>query len=257
MGKKLEGKVAVITGGAGNLGMAAAGLFLREGAKVALIDCDGNSLESCKKQLAVYGEVISIEADVTSEKEVAGYVNQVLEKWGRIDVFLNNAGILGRVAQLTDQTLEDFETIMNINVRGVFLGMKYVLPVMSGQRKGSIINTSSVSGLAGSGGSSLYSASKHAVVGLTKSAALEVSGDSVRVNSIHPAPLDSRMMQGLEESNKFQSPSEVRSRISSRIPLGRYGEMMEVSKLILFLASDDSLFITGSQYRIDGGMGAR
>ncbi len=254
---KLEGKVAVITGGAGNLGKTAAELFLQEGAKVALVDYDEKNLASCVEQLAVIGEVIGITADVTSEKDVSGYVQQVLEKWGKIDVFLNNAGILGKSGLLPDQTFKDFETIMNINVGGVFLGLKYVLPVMSSQKNGSIINTSSIAGLGGTVEGSLYSASKHAVVGLTKSAAMEVSSNSVRVNSIHPGPLISKMMEEVEESDKSQNPSDVRARISSRIPLGRYGEMIEVSKLILFLASDDSLFITGSQYRIDGGIGAR
>lgn len=254
---KLEGKVAVITGGAGNLGKTAAELFLQEGAKVALVDYDEKNLASCVEQLSVFGEVIGITADVTSEKDVSGYVQQVLEKWGKIDVFLNNAGILGKSGLLSDLTFKDFETIMNINVGGVFLGLKYVLPVMSSQKNGSIINTSSIAGLGGTVEGSLYSASKHAVVGLTKSAAMEVSSNSVRVNSIHPGPLISKMMEEVEESDKSQNPSDVRARISSRIPLGRYGEMIEVSKLILFLASDDSLFITGSQYRIDGGIGAR
>lgn len=257
MPHKLKGQVAVITGGAGALGRAAAFLFLQEGAKVALVDYDEQSVSTYTEQLSIHGEVIGLVADVTSEKDVSNYVAEVLLKWGKIDIFLNNAGILGKVASLVDQTVEDYEAIMDINVKGVFLGLKYVLPVMSEQQSGSIINTSSVSGLMGSSRNSLYSATKHAVVGLTKTAALEVSADSVRVNSIHPAPLDSDMMRKNEESINPADPSEVRSRISSRIPLGRYGTMDEVAKLILFLASDDSRFITGSQYRIDGGMGAR
>lgn len=147
--------------------------------------------------------------------------------------------------------------MMNLNVRGVFLGIKYVLPVMIAQQNGSIINTSSVSGLMGSSGNSLYSAAKHAVVGLTKTAALEVAKDSVRVNSIHPAPLASNMMETIEQSINRDDPARVRQTITSRIPLGRYGQPEEVAKLVIFLASDDSRFITGSQYRIDGGMGAR
>lgn len=257
MANKLEGQVAVITGGAGALGRAAAFLFLQEGAKVALVDYDERSLSTYTEQLRVHGEVIGVVADVTSEKDVSHYVEEVLRKWGRIDVFLNNAGILGKVAVLVEQTVEDYEAIMNINVKGVFLGLKHVLPVMAKQQSGSIINTSSVSGLMGSSRNSLYSATKHAVVGLTKTAALEASGDSVRVNSIHPAPLDSDMMRKNEECINPDNPSEVRGRISSYIPFGRYGTMNEVAKLILFLASDDSRFISGSQYRIDGGMGAR
>lgn len=254
---RLKDQVAVITGAAGSLGKAAAEIFLEEGAKVALVDYDEQSLSTLVEQLSFRGEVMGIVADVTSEPAVSSYVEEVIGKWGRIDIFLNNAGVLGKVAALVDQTVEDFEMIMNINVKGVFLGLKHVMPVMIEQQSGSIINTSSVSGLMGSSRNSLYSATKHAVVGLTKTAALEVSSNSVRVNSIHPAPLDSDMMRKNEESINPDDPSEVRSRISSRIPLGRYGTMNEVAKLILFLASEDSQFITGSQYRIDGGMGAR
>ncbi|ALS78737.1 MULTISPECIES: glucose 1-dehydrogenase [Planococcus] len=257
MTDRLKGKIAVITGAAGDLGAAAAEIFLKEGAKVVLIDRDQQKLTESREYLSQFGELFSIIADVTSEKEVADYVDEVVKRWGRIDVFLNNAGILGRVAPLVEQSVKDFDLIMNINVKGVFLGLKKVLPIMIEQKSGSIINTSSVSGLMGSGGNSLYAASKHAVVGLTKTAALEAGHQSVRVNSIHPAPLDSTMMRKNEEGINSDNPSEVRERISSRIPLGRYGSTSEVAKLLLFLASDDSEFITGSQYRIDGGMGAR
>ncbi len=257
MTNRLEGKVAIITGAAGDLGKAVAEVFLKEGAKVALIDRDRQALMYCEEELSQYGEVVSLVADVTSEKEVSTYVQEVLSKWSRIDIFINNAGIIGTVASLIDQTVEDFDLIMNVNVKGVFLGLKKVLPVMIQQNAGSVINTSSISGLMGSGGNALYAATKHAVVGLTKTAALEVGSYSVRVNSIHPAPLESAMMKKNEEGINSENPEEVRKRISSRIPLGRYGTMSEVAKLMLFLASDDSKFITGSQYRIDGGMGAR
>lgn len=257
MAGKLEGKVAVITGGAGALGRNTAELLLREGAKVALVDINQKALAEVVESLSSKGEVLGLASNLSDEEAVALYVKQVIEKWGRIDVFLNNAGIIGKIAPLIEQTIEDFEAIININVRGVFLGLKHILPIMAAQKSGSIINTSSVSGLMGSSGNSLYSASKHAVVGLTKTAALEVAKDSVRVNSIHPAPLDSDMMKAIEEAVNGENPSAVRDNISSRIPLGRYGNMEEVAKLVLFLASDDSQFITGSQYRIDGGMGAR
>lgn len=257
MAGRLEGKVAVITGGAGALGRNVAELLLHEGAKVALVDINEQALKEQVSRLETKGQVIGLTSDLSSEKDVAAYVGQVVENWGRIDVFLNNAGIIGKVAPLIEQTMEDFESMFNINVKGVFLGLKHVLPVMAAQKSGSIINTSSVSGLMGSSGNSLYSASKHAVVGLTKTAALEAARDSVRVNSIHPAPLDSEMMKKIEETLNQEDPSAVRNNISSRIPLGRYGSMEEVAKLVLFLASDDSEFITGSQYRIDGGMGAR
>lgn len=259
MAGKLEGKVAVITGAAGALGRSTAKLLLQEGAKVALVDINEKSLATAIQSLNSKNteNVLSFVSNLSNEEEVANYVEQVIQQWGRVDVFLNNAGIIGKVAPLIEQTIEDFEAIINVNVRGVFLGLKYILPVMASQQSGSVINMSSVSGLMGSSGNSLYSASKHAVVGLTKTAALEVAKDSVRVNSIHPAPLDSEMMTVIEETLNVENPSAVRKNISSRIPLGRYGSMDEVSKLVLFLASDDSKFITGSQYRIDGGMGAR
>ncbi len=255
--RRLEDKVAVITGGAGSLGMTAAELFLKEGSKVALVDKNPEQLSASLKKLSHLGEIVSIEADVTSEKGVESYVQRVMETWGKIDVFLNNAGILGKVSPLVEQTSQDFDLIMNINVKGVFLGLKYVLPIMKQQSTGSIINTSSTSGLAGSSGNSLYSASKHAVVGLTKTAALESAADGVRVNSIHPAPIDSQMMRSIEEELNREQPEKIKEKITARIPLGRYGEMNEVAGLILFLAGEDSKFITGGQYRIDGGMGAR
>lgn len=257
MTKRMEGKVAIITGAGGDLGKVVAKVFLQQGAKVALIDYDRDALTRCHNSLSSFGSVKTFVADVTSEKEVSAYVESVLSAWGKIDVFVNNAGIIGTVAPLIDQKVEDFDVIINVNVKGVFLGLKHVLPVMMRQNSGSIINTSSISGLMGSGGNSLYAATKHAVVGLTKTAALEVGHYSIRVNSIHPAPLESAMMRKNEESINRENPHEVRERISSRIPLGRYGTMEEVAKLMLFLASDDSEFITGSQYRIDGGMGAR
>lgn len=257
MERKLEGKVAVITGAAGALGTALAEQLLAEGAKVALVDLNQHALDKLVHRFNDVANVMGLLANVSKEEDVKNYVQQVVEHWGSIDVFMNNAGIIGKTAPLTEQTSEDFDAMMNLNVRGVFLGMKYVLPVMIAQQNGSIINTSSVSGLMGSSGNSLYSAAKHAVVGLTKTAALEVAKDSVRVNSIHPAPLASSMMETIEQSINRDDPARVRQTITSRIPLGRYGQPEEIAKLVIFLASDDSRFITGSQYRIDGGMGAR
>lgn len=257
MKRKLEGKVAVITGAAGVLGTAIAEQLASEGAKVALVDFNQQALDKLVSSFGDSENIMGLVADVSKEQAVQHYVKQVVERWGKIDVFVNNAGIIGKTALLTEQTTADFDAMMNLNVRGVFLGLKYVLPVMIAQQSGSVINTSSVSGLMGSSGNSLYSAAKHAVVGLTKTAALEVAKDSVRVNSIHPAPLASSMMETIEQSINKNDPARVRQTISSRIPLGRYGQAEEVAKLVEFLASDDSSFITGSQYRIDGGMGAR
>mgnify|MGYP001245872890 FL=1 len=248
---RLEGKVAIITGGTGGIGKCVARKFLEEGAKVVLVDLVEESLEKAKEELASLGEVLTVRADVTKEEDVKRYVQTTVDKFGKIDIFFNNAGIEGKVAPITEQKVEDFDQVMAVNVRGVFLGMKHVLPAMKEQGYGSIINTSSVAGLHGSPGVSPYIASKHAVVGLTKAAAVEFAEYNIRINSIHPSPVNTRMMRSLEKGLKTDQET-----LSQSIPLGRYGEPADIANLVLFLASDESEYITGAQYRIDGGMGA-
>ncbi|GEL76645.1 SDR family NAD(P)-dependent oxidoreductase [Tenuibacillus multivorans] len=248
---RLSGKVAVITGGVGGIGKVTAERFLKEGAKVVLVDLFEDSLQKVKEELDSSGEVLTVQADVSKETDVENYVNKAVEHFGKIDVFFNNAGIEGNVAPLVDQKMEEFDKVINVNVRGSFLGLKYVLPVMTKQGYGSVINTSSVAGLSGSPGVSPYIASKHAVVGLTKASAIEVANANVRVNSVHPSPVNTRMMRSLEEGLETEQETLAQS-----IPLGRYGESDDIANLVLFLASDESTFITGVQYRVDGGMGA-
>ncbi|HZG71375.1 MAG TPA: SDR family oxidoreductase, partial [Chondromyces sp.] len=204
-----------------------------------------------KAELDSYGEVITVQADVSKEEDVSNYVKTAVNYFGKIDVFFNNAGIEGKVAPLVEQNVEDFDKVIAVNVRGVFLGLKHVLPIMTKQGHGSIINTSSVAGLSGSPNVSPYITSKHAVVGLTKAAAVESASANVRVNSIHPSPVNTRMMRSLEEGLNVEQET-----LAKTIPLGRYGESSDIANLVLFLASDESSFITGVQYRIDGGMGA-
>lgn len=246
----MEDKVAIITGAAGGIGKETAKTFLEEGAKVVLVDLAEDDLVELKNELEPLGEVMTVTTDVADEADVQNYVEKTKEKFGRIDILFNNAGVTGNRTPLVDIDVEDFNQLIGINVRGVFLGLKHVLPVMIDQGSGSIINTSSVDGLRGSPELSPYSASKHAVVGLTKSAALEVAQEGVRVNSIHPSPVDTEMMTGLEEG-------DGKDQFLEQIPLDRYATPKEIASLMLFLASDDSEFITGSQYRIDGGMGAQ
>lgn len=249
---RLQDKIAVITGGTGGIGKITAECFLKEGAKVVLVDLDEESLSKAKGELQALGEVLPIQADVSKEDEVKKYVNETVNKFGRIDVFFNNAGIEGKVAPITEQNVEDLDKVLSVNVRGVFLGLKHVLKVMQEQEYGSVINTSSVAGLDGSPGVTPYIASKHAVVGLTKATAVESASFNVRVNSIHPSPVNTRMMRSLEDG--MDTDEET---LAQTIPLGRYGESEDISNLVLFLASDESSFITGSQYRVDGGMGAQ
>ena len=254
--KRLENKVAIITGGAGGIGKESAKRFLEEGAKVVLVDLFQDSLDQTKAELDKLGEVITIQADVSQEDDVKNYVDKTVEKFGKIDVFFNNAGIEGKVAPITDQKVEDLDKVLAVNVRGVFLGLKHVLAVMKEQGYGSVINTSSVAGLSGSPNVTPYIASKHAVVGLTKATAVEVAPYKVRVNSIHPSPVNTRMMRSLEEGFAPGQAEAAKADMEKSIPLGRYGESEDISNLVLFLASDESSFITGVQYRVDGGMGA-
>jgi 3alpha(or 20beta)-hydroxysteroid dehydrogenase len=254
---KLDGKVAIITGGAGGLGKETAKLFLQEGAKVLIVDLFDEPLLQTKEELSKYGEIITAKADVSQEADTINYVKTAVDHWGKIDIFFNNAGIEGKISSFVETTVENFDKVMSVNVRGVFLGLKHVLPVMMAQKSGSIINTSSVAGFMGWYGITPYVASKHAVIGLTKNAALEAASANVRVNSIHPSPVNTRMMRSLEEGLSPSEAEAAKEAITKEIPIGRYGEPIDVAKLVLFLASDDSTFITGSQYRVDGGIGAK
>lgn len=246
---RLQDKVAVITGGAGGIGKVTAKRFLDEGASVVLVDLFEDALAEAKKELG--DKVLTVQADVSKEEDVQKYVDKTVEQFGKIDIFFNNAGIEGKVAPITEQKVEDFDKVIAVNVRGVFLGLQKVLPVMIKQASGSIINTSSVAGLGGSPNVSPYITSKHAVVGLTKAAAVESAPHGIRVNSIHPSPVNTRMMRSLETGLEVDEATMAKS-----IPLGRYGESDDIASLVVFLASDESTFITGSQYRIDGGMAA-
>src|SRR5690606_28076359 len=249
--ERLSGKVAVITGGAGGIGKVTAERFLKEGAKVVLVDLFDDALQQVKEELGSLGEVLTVQADVSQEADVENYVKKTVEHFGKMDVFINNAGIEGKVAPLVDQKVEDYDEVNSVNVRGVFSGLKYMLPVLTKQGHDSVINTSSVAGLSGSPGVAPYITSKHAVVGLTKAAAVEVASANVRVNSIHPSPVNTRMMRSLEERLEIEQ-----EKIAKSIPLDQYMESYYIAKLVLFTASDESSFCTGVHYRVDGGMGA-
>jgi NAD(P)-dependent dehydrogenase (short-subunit alcohol dehydrogenase family) len=249
--KKLEGKVAIITGGAGSIGKITAQLFLEEGAKVVLVDLDEASLKKAIAEL-VSTNVIYCAADVTKAADVQRYVNETVKTFGKIDIFFNNAGIEGVVKPIVDYPEEVFDKVIAVNVKGIWMGNKYLLPQMNDG--GSIILTSSVAGLNGSANVSAYITSKHAVVGIMRSAAVEAAPRKIRVNSVHPSPVDNRMMRSLEEGFSPGKGADVKKNLEATIPLGRYAEPIEIAKLVLFLASDDSRFITGTTQVIDGGI---
>lgn len=192
--KSLAGKTAIITGAAGAIGSATAALMLERGAKLALVDVEDAKFGD----LADRDGVTLITADVTDERSVENYVRKAREALGRIDIFFNNAGIEGPVKAIPEYPLDAFRKVFAVNVDGVFLGLRHVLPIMIAQGAGSVINSSSVAGLSGAPGMAGYNASKHAVLGLTRVAALEVAAKGVRVNCINPGPIHSRMMDSLD-----------------------------------------------------------
>jgi NAD(P)-dependent dehydrogenase (short-subunit alcohol dehydrogenase family) len=251
---QLAGKVALITGAAGAIGAATALLMLERGASVVAVDRVGASLDALEAEAGPGASLHLVHADVTDEQAVRIYVGEALKAFGRIDIFFNNAGVEGAVAPIADYPLADFQHVLSVNVVGVFLGLKHVIPVMAAQGGGSIINTSSVAGLIGSPGLSAYVASKHAVIGLTRTAAIECGPKNIRVNSVNPGPIESRMMRSIEQMASPGAAKAVHDQFAQRIPLGRYGTSDEVARMAAFLASDDAKYLTGGVFVVDGGM---
>ncbi len=258
---RLEDKTAIITGAAGGIGQAAARLFAREGSRVVLIDLDEAALQDIVRSIGEDRASYAV-ADVTQPEQVQSYVRAAVERWGGIDVYLANAGIEGSVSPIPDYPIEVFDRVMAVNVRGVWLGIKYVAPVMQARGKGSIVITSSTAGIGGSADMSAYVTSKHAVIGLMRTAALECAPLGIRVNSVNPAPIETRMMRSIEEmrvaglDDPAVTVEQAKQAFAARIPLQRYGNPEEVAQLMLFLASDESSFCTGGVYMADGGRSA-
>jgi NAD(P)-dependent dehydrogenase (short-subunit alcohol dehydrogenase family) len=225
---RLDGRVAVVTGAAGVIGTATMQLLAERGARIVAVDRREQDLKTAIKDLPDTAQALAITADVTDEDEVAAYVRAAVEKFGTIDAFYNN-------------------------VVGVFLGMKHVLPVMLKQNKGSIINTASIAGLMGSPLIAVYSASKHAVIGLTKTAAWECTGTGVRVNCVCPGMIDSRMLSTILQGRNGGNAPPPNDKIVDRIPARRLGQASEVASIVAFLASDEASYVSGSAYTVDGG----
>lgn len=258
---RLEGKVAVITGATGGIGSAAASLFAEEGARVALVDLDEAALSEVVQSIGEDKASYTV-ADVTQPDQTQNYINAAVERWGGIDVLLANAGIEGTLSLITDYPIDVFDRVMAVNVRGVWLGIKYAVPVMRERGGGSIVVTSSTAGIGGAPEMSAYNTSKHAVIGLMRTAALEFAPDGIRVNTVNPAPIETRMMRSIEEmrvaamDDSKVTVDVIKQAAADRLPLQRYGEPEEVARLMLFLSSDDSSFCTGGVYMVDGGRSA-
>ena len=258
---RLEGKVAVITGATGGIGRAAVRLFTDEGARVALVDLDEAALQEAVRSIGEDRASYTV-ADVTQPEQTQAYVNAAVERWGGIDVLLANAGIEGAMYSIPDYPVEVFDRVMAVNVRGVWLGIKYAVPVMRERGGGSIVITSSTAGIGGTPDMSAYNTSKHAVIGLMRTAALEGAPFGIRVNTVNPSPIETRMMRSIEEmrvaalDDSSVTVDQIKQVTATRIPLERYGDPEEVARMMLFLASDDSSFCTGGVYMVDGGRSA-
>ena len=258
---RLEGKVALITGATGGIGQAAARLFAQEGARVALVDLDETALREVAGSIGDDQASYTV-ADVTQPDQTQTYVSEAVNRWGGIDVLLANAGIEGALSPITDYPIDVFDRVIAVNVRGVWLGIKYVVPAMRERGGGSIVITSSTAGIGGTPGMSAYTTSKHAVIGIMRTASLEGAPFGIRVNTVNPAPIETRMMRSIEEMrvaalDDSSATVEVAKRaFADRIPLQRYGDPAEVARLMLFLSSDDSSFCTGGVYMVDGGRSA-
>jgi NAD(P)-dependent dehydrogenase (short-subunit alcohol dehydrogenase family) len=246
------GKVAVVTGGGNGIGRAVSLGFARHGAKVVVVDRDAEAGEAVAAEIGKGGAVFR-RADVTRSADVQAYVQAALDAFGAIDCFHNNAGIEGRVAPTAEYEEAIFDAVMGVNVKGVFLGLRHVLPVMIRQGRGAVVNTASVAGLVGTVGMPAYVASKHAVIGLTKVAAGEVGPLGIRVNAICPGPIATRMVRDIARQVSPNNPEGVEERYAASIPLRRYGTAEEVANLVLFLCSDLAGNVTGAQYVVDGG----
>jgi 3alpha(or 20beta)-hydroxysteroid dehydrogenase len=249
----LEGQVAVITGAANGFGLAVATRLAEEGAKLVLVDRDAERLNEAAGKL----DGLAVVADVSQEGEVDGYVAAAVDAHGRIDLFFNNAGIEGRMAPMTELSVADFDRVWAVNARGVFMGLRAVLKVMKPQRSGVIVNTASMAAIKGAATFSPYIASKHAVLGLTKSAALEGAPHGIRVNCVAPGHIDTRMARDLTAQINPDDPEGVFQNVSSSVPYGkRYGTAAEVANLVVWLLSDQSEYVSGGLHLIDGALNA-
>lgn len=249
---KLDGKVAIVTGAAGGIGAAAAALFAREGAKVMMVDRDEARLAEAAR--AIGGDAVSyVAADVSDAAQTRRYVEATVERFGGIDVLFANAGIEGKVAPIVEYAVADFDRVLAVNVRGCFLGIQAAAPHIARRGGGSVVITSSVAGVIGSPGLSAYIASKHAVIGLAKTAAIELAPLGIRVNTVNPGPIENRMMRSIEEQASPGHGAQVKEGFLGMVPMKRYGTNDEIARIALFLASDDASYCTGAVFLADGG----
>jgi len=251
--KKLEGKVAIVTGGASGIGRAASLAFAGEGAKVVVADVLGPSGEETVRMVrGAGGEALFIQTDVSKAGEVRAMVDRTVEVFGRLDCAFNNAGIVAQDVSVSRATEESWDSIMAINLKGVFLCMKYEIPRILKGGGGSIVNNASVMGLVGDGGHPAYAASKHGVVGLTKTVALQYAQANIRVNAVCPGVVRTPMVAKL-----LAEKPDMKPLLDAISPMKRMAEAEEVARVVVFLCTEDASFINGHALPIDGGAVAR
>jgi NAD(P)-dependent dehydrogenase (short-subunit alcohol dehydrogenase family) len=251
MSGRLSEKVALITGGAGSIGLATARAFVTEGAKVMIVDLGEDDLVQAAATLDD-DSVASLATDVTDSGQVEAAVQATVREFGRLDVAFANAGVFGVVAAVTEYPVDVFERVMAVNVLGSFLVAKHALAAM--EDGGSLIVNSSVVGLTSDRGIAAYATSKHAVVGLVRTAAKEMAARGIRVNSLHPGPTDNEFQSAIEVEAIGASREDSAKAFEQMIPLSRHAEPAEIAAAVVFLAGDESRFITGSQLVVDGGL---
>jgi len=248
---RLAGKTCVVTGAAGNIGLATTRQFLKEGARVLLVDRDAAALEQALEELESE-QASGCVADVTDADAVRAYVHRASTQFGLVDVFFNNAGIEGPTARIAEFPEDGFDQVMAVNVRGVFLGMKYMAPVI--REGGSVIITSSIMGMTGSGGFVAYTASKHAVIGIMRDTAIDLAPRHIRVNTVHPGYVESDMLlRILRSARPGKSDAELLAAFAAKSRLGECVSPAQVAEMVVFLASDESRMSTGQTFVVDAG----
>lgn len=251
----MDGKVCVVTGGAGSLGLASASLLLHQGARVTIVDNRQDALARAAESLRGSADVLqAVTADVSSSEATRNYISRTVAKWGKIDCLFSNAGLSGVTKPITEFPEEVFDAVMAVNVRGSFLACKYGLPQMNDG--GSIIITSSIMGVKGGPDICAYTTSKHALIGLMRTVSKEAAQRNIRCNVLAPGPIDNAFQTEIEERLTQRSGQNGTEMINQVIPLRRHAKAEEIARMVLFLASDQSSFSTGSVFMADGGLNA-